>query len=358
MAKSFRIIVGVLLVCCGALMSSCSKEREFKVEGQLEGKVPDKVALERMDPDAGWVEVMQATPEGDGSFTFNYEAPDYPQLFRINCGGKYVYLPVDSTETFTLKANGADISRGFKLTGSAQAENMTAFEAEAVKVEGYNNADSVQSFKRRVFDRYLKDARGNILSYYILTRKIGDEYLIDYTDPLYAAVATSFKTYKPDDPHTPLLAEQAMKGQREANRRKGKTRVVEAEQTAMLEVKLPDINEQEVALSSLLGKGKPVVLVFGGMTIPDAAIINMDLRKLYDAGKCDIYQVCLDPDRFDWAQAAKALPWTVVFDAEGLHSTAALRYNLASVPAYFIYDAKGELISSTGDIKALPGMIP
>lgn len=359
MSKYMKMLACALAVCAVALGAACSKEREFKVEGQLDGKVPDKVTLERMDPDAGWVEVQEIAPDGDGSFTLSYAAPDYPQLFRVNCGGKYVYLPVDSTETFTLKAKGADISRGFTLSGSPQAEAMTAFEAEAMRVEGYDNPDSVQSFKRRVFDRYLKDAKGNILSYYILTRKMGDGYLIDYTDPLYAAVATAFKTYKPEDPHTPLLAEQAMKGQREANRRKGKTRVVQAEQTGVVEITLPDLKEVDVPLSSLLGKGKPVVLAFGGMTIPDASVINMELRKLYEAGRCDIYQVCLDPDRFDWEQAAKALPWTVVYDKEGLQSTAALRYNLASIPAYFIYDAQGELMNfSTGDVRDLAAHLP
>lgn len=359
MLKTFKIFGWALSVLCGVAACSCSGERKFGVEGRLDGDLPDMVTLERMDPDAGWVEIGQAEPDGDGTFAFSYEAPAYPQLFRVNCGGRYVYLPVDSTETFMLRANSADISRGFTLSGSPQAEAMTAFEAEALKVEGYGCTDSVQAFKRRVFDLYLKDAKGSIFSYYVLTRKIGDSYLIDYTDPLYSAVATSFKTYKPDDPHTPLLAEQAMKGQREANRRKGKTRVVQAEQTAMLEVTLPDISDNPVSLSSLLDKGKPVVLVFGGMTIPDATVINMELRKLYDAGRCDIYQVCLDPDRFDWAQAAKALPWTVVYDREGLQSTAALRYNLASIPAYFIYDAQGELMNfSTGDVRDLAAHLP
>lgn len=335
-----------------AVASCGSKGREFKVEGKLEGKVPDKVSLERMDEQGGWIELQQISVDGDGAFEVSSDAPEYPQLYRINAGGKYVYLPVDSTETFTLTAKGADISRGFKLSGSPQADAMTAFEAEALRVEAYNNTDSVQAFKRRVFDKYLKDAKGSIFSYYVLTRRMGDGYLVEYTDPVYRAVATSFKTYKPDDPHTPLLAERALQGQRKDNARKGKTRVIEAEQTAMIEVSLPGIDDQPVSLSAKLGHGKPVVVAFGGMSIPDAAVINMELRKLYDAGVADIYQVCVaDADRFEWAQQAKNLPWTVVYDREGLQSTAAMRYNIASVPAFFIYNAQGELVASTGDVK-------
>lgn len=355
--RLYKLFSGVLLIALCAAVCSCTKGRKFTVEGQLEGKAPEKVSLERNDPQAGWIMVQEVHPGDDGSFSLSYEAPDYPQLFRIGCGGKYVYLPVDSTENFALKANSADISRGFTLSGSPQAQAMTTFEAEASRIEACDNPDSVESFKRRVFNNYLKEAKANIFSYYVLTRKMGDGYLIDYTDPLYAAVATSFKTYKPDDPHTQLLAEQAIKGRREVNRRKGKQQVVKAHQSAMIEVELPDIDDRKVRLSSLLGKGKPVVLAFGGLTIPDATAINMQLRKIYDAGQADIYQVCLDSDRFVWAQGAKGLPWTVVFDPEGLRSTAAMRYNLASVPAYFVYNRSGELVSSTGSVTELPSLL-
>lgn len=349
-------ILYVLLLCVA--VCACNKhEREFKIEGTLEGGADTKIVLEQMDAEVGWVKVSEIKTDGDGNFTITAPAPEFPELYRLNCDGKFVYLPIDSTETLSLRAKAKDISRGFDLSGSPQAKAMTEFEAEVIKLEGCDNADSLQNFRRRVYEKYLKEAKGNIFSYYVLMRRIGDDYLIDYTDPIYRAVATSFKTFKPDDPHTPLLAERARIGLNEDRKRKGITTVIDVPQTAMLEIKLPDISDDEIALSSVLGKGKPVVLVFGGMTIPDAPFINMELRKLYDAGKADIYQVCLDTDRFVWSQAAKALPWTVVFDPEGLHSSAAARYNLASIPAYFIYDSAGELINSTGDIKQVESML-
>lgn len=358
MMKRIQISRLAAALVVAIILTGCSKERVFKVEGELSGDAPERVGLERLGEDGNWIEVATAAPDGSGAFDLSFAAPEYPDLFRVSCNGKYVYLPVDSTETFTLTAPAADISRGFKLSGSPQADAMTAFEAEALRVEGYNSPDSIEQFKRRVFNRWLKDAKANIFSYYVLTRRMGDGYLIDYTDPLYRAVATSFQTFRPKDPHTPLLAEQARKGLGEERRRKGKQVVIEAPETSMIEISLPGLKGENISLSSVLGKGKPVVVAFGGMTIPDAAFINMGLRKLYEAGRADIYQVCLDNDRFDWQRAAKALPWTVVFDPDGLKSKAAANYNLASVPAYFIYDAQGNLINSTGDISALPGLIP
>lgn len=357
MNVKYMKICAVALVCLMVACVACSKKAEFSVDGTIAGADGDTVRLERMNATAGWVTVAEAVTGSDGAFSLSSDAPECPELYRIALRGKYVYLPVDSTESFTLTAKAADIANGFKLGGSHQAEQMTAFEAQARRVEAYHNADSTENFKRRVFDKYLKNARANIFSYYVLTRPFGDGYLIEYTDPLYRAVATAFQTFRPDDPHTPLLAERARQGLAEANRNKGKERVFEARETAVLDITLNDVNGRPVALSSLLGKGKPVILAFGGMTIPDAPQINMALRKLYDAGKADIYQVCIDDDRFLWAQAAKALPWTVVIDPDGVHSKAAALYNLASVPAYFIYNTAGELVSSTPEVTQVPGLL-
>lgn len=338
-------------------ISGCTKGRVFTVDGKLTGNAPDSVMLERLGDDGEWITVATTAPGSDGAFDFSEEAPEYPDLYRVCVNGKYVYLPVDSTETFTLRADAGDISRGFKLEGSAQAQAMSAFEAQAIRVEGLNNPDSVEAFKRSVYNRWLKDAKGNIFSYYVLTRRMGDGYFIDYTDPVYRAVATSFKTYRPDDPHTPLLAEQARKGLGEDRRRKGKQLSMEAPLTGIIDIKLPGVDGDTIALSDVAGKGKPAVLVFSGLTLEDAASVNMTLNKIYNEGKADIYEVCLDSDRFAWKRAAVNLPWAAVLDTDGMYSSAARSYNLSTLPAFFVFDKSGDLIKSTTDLSALEGML-
>lgn len=359
MRLGYKTLIVSGVGACAMVFTGCGNKSEFTVEGNLKGKTDSPIMLERLDASAGWVVMAETTPNTDGIFAFKADAPQYPELYRLNYNGRYVYLPVDSIEHFTLSANASDISNGFSLKGSAQAEALTEFEKEARLTASYANTDSTTAFKKRVYNSYLKDGRGNILSYYILTYKMGDEFLIDYTDPVYWAVATAFETYKPNDPHTALLAARAKEGQTAVRRNKpGRTqKVIKARQTGMIDITLPGIEGKEVSLSSRLAKGKPLVLVFGGMTIPDAPVINMALRKLYESGAADIYQVCLDQDQYQWVESAKALPWTVVYDPEGLQSSNASRYNLASIPAYFIYDNNGDLINSTGDIKAVSGML-
>lgn len=345
--SSNQLTVIVSLALAALSLASC-KDKGFSVEGNVKGASGSVITLERQDPAAGWIPLDSTAVAGDGSFSFSAPAPENPEMYRLRLGGRYVYLPVDSIETLTLKADADSFDRTFSLSGSPQAEQLTAFEHEALRVEGCSSPDSVQAFRRRVYDRYLRDGRGSILSYHILTRPMGDGWLIDYTDPLYAAVATSFETYRPSDPHTALLAARAREGQAERRKRAGKGVRLQATRSGMIEISLPGLDSKEKKLSSLLGKGKPVVVAFVMMTREDTPAINRELRRIYDSGRADIYEVSLDADRFAWREAARALPWTAVVDPDGAESNAALQYNVGSLPAFFIYDAAGDLVQSTG----------
>lgn len=337
-------------------LTGCSKS-EFSVEGTVKDGAGRTVVLERQDPMAGWLVVDSLQIAGDGSFRFACQSPETPEMYRLQMDGKYVYMPVDSIDRLTLTASAKNFDIDFHLGGTPQAEQLTAFEHEAVKVEGYADADSTAAFRKRVYNKYLRDARGNILSYYILTRLMGGGWLIDYTDPLYSAVATSFETYRPDDPRTAQLAARAREGVAERRRRAGNGTRMEAQSTGMIPITLPGLDGKDVSLEGMLGKGKPVIVAFMVMTREDAPAINRQLRKLYDAGSADIYQVCLDADQFAWRQAARPLPWKVVLDPEGEKSTAALRYNVGSVPAFFIYNGAGDLVQSTGNAASIASLL-
>ena len=54
------------------------------------------------------------------------------------------------------------------------------------------------------------------------------------------------------------------------------------------------------------------------MTSEHSPAYNAALKKLYDAGRADIYMVSLDSDRYAWREAARNLPWTNVFDPQGM----------------------------------------
>lgn len=333
------------LFASAVLLSGCGDKDKHGLSGNIKDAAEGTFAvLEAVNDYGYWYPVDSAEIDKNGDFFIPYEAPHAPQLYRVRYAGKYVYLPLDSTERLTLKAHAHNFDKSFTLSGSKLADRFTAFEREAQRVEALQNPDSTDAFRKRVYEQYLAGSHGDMLGYYILTRPFDDGYLIEYTDPLFSAVANTFLTYLPDDPHTQALVEAAKQGQAERRRRNGYHNVMEAQQIALIDVDLPDLSGAKHKLSDNVAKGKPTVLFFTSFASDDNAAVTRTLKTLYEAGKADVFEVSLDTDHLVISNGAKGLPWTVVYDPDGLSSELLLKYNIGSLPVMFIYDSKGELV--------------
>ncbi len=333
---------------------ACSNSHSFKVKGNIYGGEGKTILLEKSDFSGRWLPVDSTVVGSGDAFSITYDSPSSPEIFRLNLGGNYIYLPVDSTETLTLKGSAAAFGTDHTLEGNRAAALMAAFDKEALRVEALADKDSTEAFKRRVFSEYIHGAKGSILSWYVVTKTLGGAPLFSYSNPddanYLAAIATDYRQYAPDDPHTPLLEEMALRAMKARNTARGKKRVMKAESSAMIDINLPDAEGRNVALSSMLGKGKPVVVVFSVTTAGETSgKLTMAIRSAYDklAGRADFYQVCLDTDPYTWRESVKSIPWVTVIDTEGSSSATARSYNVSSIPTFFIYNAAGELIDKT-----------
>lgn len=346
---------GIILPLLTLGVVSCGSP-SFRITGEIDGADDKSVVLERADYVGQWIAVDSTRTDSKGAFSFSGDAPAAPEIYRLVMDGKYIYLPVDSTETITVRANADTFGSAYTLSGTSGAENLAAFESELARFIPHSaDTDSATAFKRRVFSKYLQDARGSVTSYYILTKTIAGRPLFDPSDGsdygYFSAVATAFKEYRPNDPRTPLLQETAVKALRERNARKGTRRVVEAPETGHIEISLPDEDGNTRTLSEVIGKGRPVILAFTALTDPAAPGENRVLNSL--RGSADIYMVGLDTDLHGWREAARNLPWVTVYDAEGPDSRVALSYNVGQLPAYFIFDGAGNLKTRAASASAI-----
>ena len=193
----------------------------------------------------------------------------------------------------------------------------------------------------------------------MLTKIVDGKPLYDPTDNsdarYYAAVATAFEYFRPNDPHTGMLRDVSIAGMRRKNSESGKKRVVEAEEITMLDIDLQDVNGKIVKLSDIAGKGKKPVVSFGMMTEPESPALDLGLAELYSAmgGNVNFYQVSFDLDQYAWRDAAKNLSWTNVIDPAGMTSDVARQYNLGSLPVFFIYTPDGRLIDRADNVAEL-----
>ena len=360
MKKVFNIRAAARFIAplsLAALLAACG-EPQFKINGEIEGADNQPLLLEKSDFHGRWVIVDSTRTKADGSFSITRPAPAAPEIFRLALDDRYIYLPIDSIETVTVNSSVAGYGREFTLSGTPKAEALERFEKEVQALPANISADSLNNFKRNVFTKYMQDQQGSIVSYYVLTKIIGNKALFDpQTDDYkyFAAVATGFKELRPNDPRTQLLEQTSMDAIKRRNANLGNHLEIQANEISVIDIELPDENGVNKKLSDFVGKGKPVVVMFTVLTHPDSPAVNADLAKLYNSynGGVEFYQVSLDPDQYAWRDAARNLPWITVFDSAGEYSKAAVSYNVSNLPTYFVYDRQGDLKARANDVDEL-----
>ena len=357
-----KVAVAAVIAGGAAAVISCKSDPQFTLSGEVEGGADKSLLLEKSDFHGRWFVVDSVRTDGAGKFTLKSEAPASPEIYRLSLDGKFIYLPVDSIEHLTINSPAAKFGTEFTVEGTPQAVNMASFEKELMKLDT-SKPEAVAEFKRNVFNKYLRESQGGIIGYYVLTKIVGDKPLYDPADDAdaryYAAVATSFDQFRPQDPHAGMLKQVTLQAMRRRNQASGKKRVIEAQEVKMIDLSLQDENGKTVKLSDVAGKGKPTVLIFSLMNHPDSPVLNKALADLYNSrgGNVAFYHVAFDGDYYAWREAAKNLKWTTVIDPQAQTSDALRRYNVGSLPVFFVYDAQGSLQHRAESIQELKSKI-
>ena len=341
------VATAVVTLALSVILASCSNN-DFKLSGQIDGADSKTLVLER-GFNGQWIALDSAKTKSNGDFAISFEAPPAPEVYRLRMDDKYVYFPIDSLENLTLNAPVEKFDTDYELSGSDNAVALMNFEKQLSMLD-FDDATAVNEFKRKVYNEIIRDGKASILCYHVLNKTIDGKYLFDPTDAfdikIYAAVATAYKHYRPNDPRTSLLEMVAVEGRKKVNSESGRQNVIEAEEISSIDIDLKDVNGESRKLSDMLKQGKPTVVVFSLLTDEKSPAHDIEIAKIYEANKgiINIYHVCLDFDQLAWKNAAVNLPWTVVYDPAGERSDYVIKYNVQTLPAVYIYNAKGELV--------------
>ena len=103
-------------------------------------------------------------------------------------------------------------------------------------------------------------------------------------------------------------------------------------------------------------KGKVVLLdfhLFAGEQSTKRIMMLRELYNKYHAAGFEIYQVSVDPDEHFWKTSTAALPWISVRDENGIQGASVAKYNVQSIPTFFLIDRSNTLRSRDVQIKAL-----
>jgi peroxiredoxin len=214
---------------------------------------------------------------------------------------------------------------------------------------------------KEVARRYIYAAPMSTVAYFALFQQIDGLLFFDLYNKedskAFGAVATSFDHYYPGSQRAIQLHNLALQSIRIIRQQRAVVNEsnVNIEEISYLDISLPDLKGNKIALSSI-ADDKVVLINFTAYQTDWSPALNMDLSDLftkYSEKGLVIYQVSLDSDMHYWMNISSKLPWICVRDPESVYSQIAALYNVRQLPAIFLLDRKGNLVKRIEDLITL-----
>lgn len=351
--KQIIYMAGIAIASTMAI-ASCSNQAEWKLSGVIEGASDTTAVLEAANPAGYWYTLDSIDINNDGTFATNQPASQYPDIYRLNYGGNYIYFPIDSIEHLSLKANAANFSTSYELTGSDNANLITHVEKRLngfLKNHKTADLDTARTLKRELSGMILGDP-SSIVAFYIVNKQIDGKRLFRTDNRkelgLIGAVANAYTVEKASDPRTQFLKQLWIKNKSQFSTQAD---TLIAHELPLIDIIALDEKGIERKLSDVAASNKTVILNFTDYSADYSQALNLTLRELYDANRAkglEIFQLGFSNNEFQWRVSAANQPWTTVFNATT--DTNLMNYNVGALPAIFIIH-NGELVERATSVE-------
>lgn len=384
--KPFNSLFAIALAVVAVLgMASCN-EKKFHVNGTIGNAADSTLYFENMSLN-GPVVIDSVKLSADGTFAFDDKAPTAPEFYRLRIAGQIINIAIDSTETVSIKAEYPGMASQYEVSGSEECSRIKELTLMQMSLQTQLNAiannpqlgadavnDSVarvvEAYKARVKTDYIFKEPMKASSYFALFQTLnagGQSVLIfnprssEQDVKVYAAVATSWDTFYPNEERGENLHNIAIEGMKDIRIIKSKQAqgVIAADKvntTGIIDFTLTDNKGQERRLSSL--QGKVVMLDFHLFADEKSLQRIMMLRELYNkyhAAGLEIYQVSVDSDEHFWKTQTAALPW--ICTRAGDDTRVLQLYNVQQVPTFFLLDRNCNVVKRDAQIKDIDAEI-
>ena len=366
-------------------LASCNNKK-FHINGSITDAKDSMLYLENISLD-GPVAIDSVKLGEDGSFAFDENAMDSvsPEFYRLRIANQSINLSIDSTETVKVKAAYPSMSYQYTVEGSENCSTIKELSLKQMNLQaainnitknpniGVDSADvainrAIQAYKQDIKLNYIFKAPMKASSYYALfqTVQVGNTNSLIFNPrndkedvKVFAAVATSWDTYYPNAERGKNLHNIAIQGMKDIRIMENKMaeqriNMNKVQVNGVIELALQDNKGVTRRLTDL--KGKVVLLDFHMFASDQSAKRIMMLRELYNkyhAAGFEIYQVSVDPDEHFWKTSTAALPWISIRDEDGVQGESLMKYNVQSIPTFFLIDRSNTLRSRDVQIKDL-----
>lgn len=374
-----RITRCTLFAACALSITSC-QQNKFHVSGNITDAKDSVLYFENMSLD-GPVVLDSVKLGEDGAFDFSGDAVTAPEFFRLRIARNIINVSIDSTETVEFTASYPTMAVKYEVKGSDNCEKIKELSIlqnqllnQAIAIEKSpvlsikQSEDSIESiveaYKDYVKRNYIFKEPGKAYSYFALFQALGNRLIFNPRSShddirVFAAVATSWDTFYPEAERGKNLHNIALEGMKNMRIMKAQSQgpVIDMNKVGVsniIDISLIDNKGKRRNLTDL--KGKVVLLDFHAFAAEGSTQRIMKMREVYnkyhDRG-LEIYQVSIDPDEHFWKTQVAALPWVNVHDNDNLDSQYLRRYNVSSIPTFFLIDRSNSLYKRDAQIKDL-----
>lgn len=348
-----RIILSFITI---VLLWSCENNNVI-IEGKIENGKDISIYLSKLNID-GTIIVDSTKLSSKGEFKLKSQT-DFPQLYIISLSNGNVITTIAQTDDkLFFEGDAKDFAVSYKVKGSDDAEK-----AKLVSEELYNNKkelerlnselknntrdiadikkdiDSVIEKQRKFSSDFIINNGTSLAAYIALYQKIDDNtFTLNENKDIYyfRVIASSLKALYPESQYTKgIMASLDYMTKTLANAKLQE--IIENAPNSLPEIDLPNINNENIKLSSL--KGKYILLDFTILSNPNSVSLNNQYKSLYKKYKnsgLEIYQVGLDEDLKAWKGMIndQSINWHSVWNNE--NAIAIQSWNIKSVPANFL----------------------
>lgn len=367
--KNFFIPIFLIFVLVG-----CGPEKTVQIKGTLSGSNGEAICLQESGGSENASVVDTARLDAKGNFLFKRKISQ-PTFYSLTVNNRIITVLLHPGDKVIVSGDARHLPLTYGVEGNEDSKHIrrlsqrlehTVFVGDSldktiqqfvgnrnfVNIQRQfewnylNEVDSLRAYNIRFFE---KNPQSLVMIYALYQQLAPNVYLFNHEEDIkYFRTADSlfYKRY-PKVSFVKSLHANVV-NMTEQQRVRQINRLLSMLGQNAPEIALPAPDGKVVKLSS--GKGKYVLLDFWASWSAPCRTENQNLLETYkkyrDRG-FEIYQVSLDQSKSSWERAIKedGLPWTNVSDLKFWDSDVVKSYGVETIPANFLIDKEGTIIS-------------
>ncbi len=369
MRKILYALVSVLV------LFSCQNANQTKISGQLDNSGNEKVYLQELTLTGNNFQ-DSAILSGSGKFKFNVKLSQ-PSFYKLIIGNQRgITLIAKPKDNVQISGDAKKIYETYTVKGSEESAYAQALDKRMDRtIRGLDSLNAV--YKQFLDNPNIVNITRTLQNNYDRFIEEQRKFTIDFIQKHPSSLASIMALYQQTDENVFVLsktedtkyyslvdslvyrqfpkASYVMALHNNLDNIKAEQKKVEIQKimsalgATAQNFTLPDLSGKNISISSF--KGNPAVLYFWASWCDSCRTNNASLNNIYNKYKSKglkIVAVSLDMNKDSWKAAIQKdgiTNWTHVSDLKYWNSPIVPLYNIENLPAYFLIDQEGTIIS-------------